>query len=218
MASKVTEGTIPFVYQGETHQTWYKIFGDLTASTRTPLVALHGGPGLSHDYLVSLGDLTNSGVPVILYDQIGNGHSTHLRDKPKSFWTIDLFIDELVNLLTHFKIIDKFDIIGHSWGGMLGTEFEVRRQPAGLQRLILTNSLASMSLWNESNVLLRKNFPKDVQEGLEAGMSDPKRYTEALLKFHAVHGCTIKPTLKEYLYSLERVFGPDGDPTVVGAM
>jgi proline-specific peptidase len=217
-APTITEGTIPFEVEGETFQTWYKIVGDLTTRTRTPLVALHGGPGLSHDYLIPLGDLANSNIPVIFYDQLGNARSTHLRDKPKSFWTIDLFIDELVNLLTHFNILDDFDLICHSWGGIMGAEFEVRRQPAGLKHLILTNSLASTSLWNESNAQLVKTFPQDVEEGLKAGMSDLERYHDALLQFHAVHGCIIKPPPQEYVYSLDRIFGKDGDPTVAMGM
>ena len=53
------EGHAPFAYQGETHQTYYKVFGDLENRTRTPVVVLHGGPGLSHDYLLPLADLAD---------------------------------------------------------------------------------------------------------------------------------------------------------------
>lgn len=213
-----TEGTIPFTYRGETYQTYYRIFGDLTNHTRTPLVALHGGPGLIHDYLLPLSDLTtNTSIPVVLYDQLGNGRSTHLKDNPPTFWTIDIFIDELANLLNHLGIQDSFDLLGHSWGGILASEFEVRKQPAGLQHLILSDSLASSSLWNESNMQLMQKFPKEVQEGLAGGMSNPKRFHAALLEFHAVHGCTVQPLPKEYTYTLDQVFGENGDPTVASA-
>lgn len=37
------EGTIPFTVDGETHQTWYRIFGDLASSKSVPLVVIHGG-------------------------------------------------------------------------------------------------------------------------------------------------------------------------------
>ena len=88
---KVTEGYIPFVREGQTYQTYYKIFGDLENRTRTPVVGVHGGPGLVHDYLAPFSDLTASaGVPVVLYDQLGNGLSTHLREKPPAFWTIGI--------------------------------------------------------------------------------------------------------------------------------
>ena len=79
-----------------------------------------------------------------------------LKEKPPTFRTIDLFIEELVNLLKHFNIQDGFDLAGHFWGGILASEFEVRkfevrRRPAGLKHLIITSSLAASSLWNQSN-------------------------------------------------------------------
>lgn len=104
----IKEGTIPFTVDGKTYQTWYKIFGDLQNWTSLPLVVLHGGPGASHDYLISISDISSS-RPVIFYDQIGNGRSSHIHDKGTSFWTIELFIDELVNLLEHFNIQEEFD-------------------------------------------------------------------------------------------------------------
>ncbi|TBU50824.1 proline iminopeptidase [Dichomitus squalens] len=213
----VTEGFIPFSYQGETYQTYYKVFGDLANRSNPPLIALHGGPGLSHDYLLPLSDLAETGIPVILYDQVGNARSTHLPTKPREFWTIDLFIDELENVLNFFNVHDAFHLLGHSWGGIVAAEFEVRRQPAGLKRLVLTNSLASASLWGQSNVMLVQTFPKEVQEGLLGGMKDLKAYQSALKEFHAHYGCTVKPFPAEMEYSLNRVFGDDGDPTVASA-
>ncbi|TBU65782.1 proline iminopeptidase [Dichomitus squalens] len=213
----VTEGFIPFSYQGETYQTYYKVFDDLANRSNPPLIVLHGGPGLSHDYLLPLSDLAETGIPVILYDQVGNARSTHLPTKPREFWTIDLFIDELENVLNFFNVHDAFHLLGHSWGGIVAAEFEVRRQPAGLKRLVLTNSLASASLWGQSNVMLVQTFPKEVQEGLLGGMKDLKAYQSALKEFHAHYGCTVKPFPAEMEYSLNRVFGDDGDPTVASA-
>ncbi|TFK53824.1 alpha/beta-hydrolase [Heliocybe sulcata] len=211
-------GLIPFDHEGDTFHTYYKVFGDLKGNTNPPLIALHGGPGLVHDYLVPFADLlAQNNTPVILYDQLGNGRSTHLKDKPPTFWTIDLFIDELVNLLRHLGIEDAFSIVGHSWGGILASEFAVRRQPEGLRRLILTDSLASSSLWNRANAELWQAFPDEVKAGMMKGMSDPKAFHEALLQFHAVHGCTLRPIPKEYTDTLDQVFGENGDPTVAMA-
>ncbi|KAJ2984523.1 hypothetical protein NUW54_g10479 [Trametes sanguinea] len=136
-ANPTQEGHIDFPYQGETHQTYYKIFGDLQNRTRPPVVVLHGGPGLSHDYLLPHYDLTEQSFPVIFYDQIGNARSTHLPDKPPTFWTIDLFLDELENLLKHFGIQDEYHIIGHSWGAMMFSEFVTRRPHTGLRKLVV---------------------------------------------------------------------------------
>lgn len=213
----MTDGTIPFKYEGETFQTYYKLFGDLASRTRSPLIVLHGGPGLTHDCMLPLSDLAAASVPVILYDQLGNGLSTHLKDKPPTFWTVDLFIDELVNLLNHFGVQDSFGILGHSWGGILGSEFEVRRKPSGLKHLILSDSLAASSLWNQSNVQLLQTFPKDVQEGMGGGMKDPEKFYAAIRQFHAKYACTVKPYPKEVLHSFDMIFGPNGDPTVASS-
>ncbi len=59
----------------------------------------HGGPGCSHDYVLALAQLAETGRPVIHYDQIGGGRSTHLPDRGGDFWTVGLFFDELDNLL-----------------------------------------------------------------------------------------------------------------------
>jgi L-proline amide hydrolase len=39
------------------HETWYRVEGELGAGGPPPLVVLHGGPGATHDYLLSLTDL-----------------------------------------------------------------------------------------------------------------------------------------------------------------
>ncbi|KZT01792.1 proline iminopeptidase [Laetiporus sulphureus 93-53] len=214
----INEGTVPFVYEGETYHTYYKIFGNISTSSRSALVVLHGGPGLSHDYLLPIAELaTYASVPVIFYDQIGGARSTHLREKDPSFWSIDLFLDELMNLILHFAVQDSFDLLGHSWGGVLGAEYAVRKQPEGLKHLILSNTLASSELWGRSTAQLMQAFPEDVQQGIIAGMVDPNRFGEAMRKFNQVHGCTVRPMPKEFMYSFEQIFGKDGDTTVASA-
>ena len=45
-------GKIDFKVGSTTYQTWYKVFGDLKSSQHRPIVALHGGPGMSHHYML----------------------------------------------------------------------------------------------------------------------------------------------------------------------
>lgn len=159
------EGTVEFKVDGVDApcKTWYKVFGDL--KSRRPLVALHGGPGIAHNYLLSLADLVGThAIPVVLYDQLGNGNSTHLPDKmgDTAFWTEKLFIAQLEGLLDHLGIQDDFDLLGHSWGGMLGARFATTHPP-GLKNLIISDSPASMKLWVEAAKKLRAQLPQDVQ-------------------------------------------------------
>ena len=65
--------------------TWYRVVGDLN-SKLTPAVIIHGGPGAPHNYVLGIVNLiASTGRPVIVYDQIGAGQSTHLKDKPSEF-------------------------------------------------------------------------------------------------------------------------------------
>lgn len=116
---KVVESEVEFHIPaaGKPCKTWYTVFGDLQSGTR-PLIALHGGPGVNHSYLRVLSDLTIAhSIPLVLYDQIGNANSTHLPEKmgDTTFWTEELFLAELDNLLRHLGIQDNYDLLGHSF-------------------------------------------------------------------------------------------------------
>ncbi|KAF8055307.1 proline-specific peptidase [Lyophyllum atratum] len=222
MASSTSTGKIDFHYQGATYQTWYKVVGNLNkvAPGVRPLIALHGGPGVSHDYMTPHTDLFAShGIPVILYDQIGGGQSTHRKDAPKEFWTVELFMDELENLLKHFGISGNYDLVGHSWGGMLGGNFAAARQPPGLKHLIVTDTPASMALWEESTAGLVKQLPQNLQDVIKEheadGTTDAPEYQEAMDVFYKQHVCRLDP----WPADLTASFAAMGeDPTVYQTM
>src|SRR6202000_1264623 len=115
-----TAGTAPFTTtfrgQPETHRTWYKVVGPPAAdSSKKPLLVLHGGPGCTHDYLLSLADLAGGGRPVIFYDQLGNGNSTHLPGRGADFWTVDLFVRDLQNLVHRLTLAETgYHVLGQS--------------------------------------------------------------------------------------------------------
>ena len=190
-------GSIDFKVGDEIFQTWYRVFGDLSSSHR-PLVVLHGGPGIPSFYLEPFSDLTSThGIPVIIYDQIGCGNSSRLRNKDASFFSEKLFIDELENLLNYFGISNNYDILGHSWGGMIASRFAGTRHPRGLKHLILANSLARMSDWTESNLQHLRHLPERVQRIItfheSAGTTDSKEYHNALAHFFDRCICLIRP-------------------------
>ncbi|EEB95063.1 hypothetical protein MPER_06025, partial [Moniliophthora perniciosa FA553] len=51
-------------------------------------------------------------IPLVFYDQIGNGASSHVKDAPEEVWTPESFMDQLDGLLIHLGIVDKFDFVG----------------------------------------------------------------------------------------------------------
>ncbi|MEJ8641978.1 alpha/beta fold hydrolase [Streptomyces sp. MS1.HAVA.3] len=147
------KGRVPF---GE-YRTWYRITGT-PGGERPAVVVLHGGPGSTHDYLLSLAALADEGWPVVHYDQLGSGGSTRLPDRGADFWTVELFEAELDNLLRELGVADDYVLLGQSWGGMLAARHAARR-PAGLRGLIIANSPASYLLWREEMEVLRAALP-----------------------------------------------------------
>lgn len=220
---KVREGEADFNVPGagKPCKTWYRVYGTLPHPQNPPLVVLHGGPGSTHEYLDILSELTRLfDVPVILYDQLGNGRSTHLPEKNRDvdFWTVQLFVDELHNLLNHLSIHDNYDVLGHSWGGMLASDFATR-QPKGLRKLVISDSPASMALWVKGANELRKGLPQEVQDALNkheaAGTTTDPEYIAATNEFYKRHVCRIDPMPQ----SLIDVFAwMEKDPTVYSTM
>jgi L-proline amide hydrolase len=189
-------------------QTWYRITGDLASATKTPVVVLHGGPGATHNYTLRMARLVEQGWPVIHYDQLGAGLSTHLPDKGPGFWTVDLFLDELDNLLGRLDIRDDYFLIGQSWGGMLGAEHAIQK-PAGLRGLVIADSPASMELWVSEANRLRDDLPPEVQKILlrheEAGTTGSDEYAKAERAFYDRHVCRVVPNPTEVTESFDNI-------------
>jgi L-proline amide hydrolase len=213
MDENVREGSASF----EEWSTWYRVTGDLD-SGMTPLVVLHGGPGCTHDYVIALADLAKSGRPVVHYDQLGGGRSTHLPERGGDFWTVQLFLDELDNLLDSLGIADDYHLLGQSWGGMLGAEHAIR-QPQGLRSLVLSNSPASMALWASEAKILRGQLPPEVEATLDRheanGTTDDPEYLAATQVYYDEHVCRVVPNPPEVVRTTEML---NEDPTVYHTM
>lgn len=210
--SPTRTGTIPFTPPGTSleTETWYALWGELSSST-VPLIVLHGGPGVAHNYLLPTSHLSSApwSRTVILYDQLGCGKSTHLPDKngDTDFWTPQLFMRELENLLKALDI-ETYDILGQSWGGMLGAQYATTR-PKGLRRLIIADSPADMVSWVETADKLRKLLPEDVQETLtrceKEGTTESEEYEQAVIEYLRRFVCRVWPFPKELADSLAQL-------------
>ncbi|KAL5611135.1 hypothetical protein FOBRF1_007252 [Fusarium oxysporum] len=220
----VAEGFAPFSHprlpiQG---QTWYRTIGDPKGSKR-PLIVVHGGPGGVHDYLTPyFSDLPErTGIPVILYDQVGNGNSTHLRETKydANVWRLEVFLAELDNLLGVLNIADNYDLFGHSWGGEVVAEFAVRYQPTGLKHLIIASAPVSV----ETLIAVVKDhirgLPQTTQEAIwvaeaEQNYKSPA-YKAAMFEFFKRHMCNFWPWPKGLLTFFEKA---ESDDTVEGTI
>jgi proline-specific peptidase len=213
----VCEGLLDFKIPstGEIGNTWYRIIGKLKPGVR-PLIALHGGPGVNSGYLEALAPVTQGCPgPLIVYDQIGNGKSTHYPERMgnTTFWTTDLFVAELDNVLTKLKITE-YDLIGHSWGAMLAAMHAVRR-PKGLKHLVLWSGPASMPLWIQAQNTWISQLPPPIRDvlirGEETGETDTEEYENASNYFYSKHFCRLDPFPASLLEGFAAI---ENDPTV----
>ena len=214
------EGKVPFRFGDETAETWYRIDGELRPDdpdAPAPLVTLHGGPGATHDYLLALTDLAGERA-VVFYDQIGNGRSTHYEGRNGDFWTVDLFVRELHNLVDALEIAGRHHVLGSSWGGFLAQEYAFTHPP-GLRSLVLTDTAASFPDFVTEANRLRGELPPDVEATLkrheDAGTTDDPEYEEACMVFYQRHLCRLDPFPPELVESFEWIAR---DPTVYHTM
>lgn len=193
-------------------RVWYEVVGERQAGT--PLLCVHGGPGIPHDYLEPLGDLA-SRRPVIFYDQLGCGRSE--RPDDGSLWTVDRFMDELAAVRTALGL-ERVHLFGNSWGGWLALQYVLDRRPA-VQSLIVSSSPASAAAWIAACNALRADLPTEVREIIDrheqGGFLDCPEYQWAIFEFYRRHFCRVQP----WPDSLERAwagFGADVYQTMWG--
>ncbi|GAA0966495.1 proline iminopeptidase-family hydrolase [Frigoribacterium faeni] len=213
--SASTSSTLPF-RDGE---TWFQVTApDEPRPGALPLVVLHGGPGMAHDYLRNLAALADeTGRTVVHYDQFGCGRSSHRPDAPVETWTPAFFVAEFDALVAHLGL-DRFHVLGQSWGGMLGAEIAVR-QPRGLASLAICNSPASMQLWVDGAAELRAQLPTETEEALrrheEDGTTSDPEYLAATQVFYERHVCRVLPMPQDFVDSEAQM---EAEPTVYHTM
>jgi L-proline amide hydrolase len=204
----------------EGSQTWYRVHGDLSGngSVFAPLVVVHGGPGATHDGLSPLVGLARHGRAIVFYDQIGNGNSTHYPGRGAEFWTVELFVRELANLIDHLSIDRSYHLLGQSWGGCLAQEHALSRPPR-LRSIVLSNTAASYADYAFAANELRRALPPDVEATLRrheaAGTTDDPAYFEACMVFYRRHLCRLDPWPDDLVAAIAML---SEDPTVYHTM
>jgi proline iminopeptidase len=110
----------------------------------TPLVFVHGGPGMSHDYLApQLIELLSDEYRLIFYDQRASGRSSGVEDTTRL--TMTQFVADLENVRRSLKL-DRLNLVGHSFGGLLAMYYAAAHPNAIRKLLLLDTSPASWEL------------------------------------------------------------------------
>ena len=172
----------------------------------TPLLVLHGGPGMPSHYLEPLTALAGS-RPVVLYDQLGCGRSD--RPDDASLWTVDRSVAELETVREELEL-DRVHVLGHSWGGFLALA-HARTHGDDVASLVLSSPLVSVAGWMADARVLLAGLPGPVRAAIaeheQAGTFEDPAYLEATAEFYRRHFCTLDP----WPPALERTFAELGE-------
>jgi proline iminopeptidase len=116
----------------------YEIYGSDSAST--PVIAVNGGPGLSHVYMIqnNVWERLSKDRRIVFYDQRGLGKSTRIR--PGASQELDAQISDLEAVRAHLGF-SKFALVGDSYGGFLAMAYAAAH-PEHIEKLILSDSAA----------------------------------------------------------------------------
>lgn len=168
---------------------WYEVLGE---GGGLPLITLHGGPGSTHFGFEPLRALAED-RPVVFYDQLGCGNSDSPEDR--SLWRVERFVEEL-RILIDALGFERFHILGHSWGTMLGADYYFAH-PQGVASLVLSSPCISIARWLEDCDRYRNQLPPEVQAVMSkheaAGTTDSEEYDGAVKEFNKRHVMRLDP-------------------------
>lgn len=174
-------------------RVWYEVHG---SGEGTPLLVLHGGPGIPHDYLENLEQLGDE-RPVVFYDQLGCGRSD--RPDDQALWTRERFARELGEVREALGLREVV-LYGHSWGSILAVDYLSGRggsQPSGVRGVILAGPALSIPRWIDDSRRLITELGPEVSGAIfdaeRTGKTDTEAYHNAMQVFYTHHVCRQDP-------------------------
>lgn len=140
----------------------YEVLGSNTALP--PIVAVNGGPGLTHAYMVQndVWKRLAEGRRVVFYDQRGNGKSTRLQANAPMTMDAQVADLEAVRAALH---AEKIDLVGDSFGGFVVLAYTLAH-PEHVRRLVVSDGLPG---WKAIEHPMSQIYP-DLEAQAEAEM------------------------------------------------
>jgi|ERR1044071_187332 proline iminopeptidase len=135
----------------------YETFG--VKGTALPIIAINGGPGLSHAYMMQndLWERIGKNRFVVLYDQRGTGASKRMQNGVSQ--SMDAQVADL-DAVRQALGLNKVAVLGDSYGGLVAMAYAAAH-PEHVAKLILSDSPGPS--WHDIVHLLPDVFP-DIQE------------------------------------------------------
>lgn len=161
-------------------KVWVRVVGE---GAKTPLLLLHGGPGVPSYYLNPLAKLSED-RPIIFFDQLGCGRSERHTDT--TLMTINAYVDQLEELRKALEL-KSFYLYGQSWGTMLGIDYYLK-YPKSIKALILSSPALSATMWAQDADVLIATLPDSIQAAIntsvQTGIYDTPEYQQAIAVFY----------------------------------
>lgn len=192
-------------------KVWFKRAG---SGSGLPLLVVHGGPGLPHDYLNSLERLADE-REVVFWDQLGCGKSR--RPSDTQLWTMERAVAEMEAVVNALGLA-RFHIFGNSWGGMLAQQYalDVASDAASLT---ISNSIASIPEFSNMVARLKSELDPATQSAIDrheaAGTTYSAEYRAAIRTWNETYLCRVRPWPRE-LEEAFRNMGTDVFETMFG--
>ena len=168
---------------------WYSVYGE--AQTKTPLLAIHGGPGF-----LSMTDGMEElwrDRPVVFYDQLGCGRSDRAADA--DFYSVANYVEELKTVRAVLGLTEVV-LMGFSWGCALTCAYLLAERPAGVRGVALCAPYLSTPLWDadqRQNITLLPPAIRAAIERGEAAGDYGDEYQAAMLAYYERHICALSP-------------------------
>jgi proline iminopeptidase len=160
------------------------------------LITIHGGPGNSSDYMLSLEQLASEGLAVVSYDQRGTGGSS----EPSGGYGMPSYVADL-EAVRQAVGAEAIHLLGHSWGGLVALRYTAAH-PGRVNSIVL---MGSGVLTPEAAMAGQRSRSQRIRELQESGAM-PKRITsmgELLPAYFSDPGFDMPDELRGMEYSPE---------------
>ncbi len=192
-------------------QVWFTRVG---GGPGLPLLVVHGGPGLPHDYLRSLERLADE-REVVFWDQLGCGRSR--RPSKTQLWTMERSVAEMDAVVKALGL-KRFHVFGNSWGGMLAQQY-VLDVASEATSLTISNSIASIPEFSKMVARLKSELDPATQSAIDrheaAGTTYSAEDQAAIRTWNETYLCRVRPWPRE-LEEAFRNIGTDVFETMFG--
>jgi proline iminopeptidase len=206
---------IPIKTPAGTFKVWTKRVGN---NPRIKVLLLHGGPAMTHEYFEIVDSyFPKEEIEYYFYDQLEAGNSD--RPNKRELWSIEHYVDEVEQVRQALKLDNtNFYLVGHSWGGLLATEYALAH-PDALKGVVISNMMASVPVYNKyaHEVLMPQMDQKALAEILaieKAKQYESPRYFELLMpSYYTQH--VLRMPAEQWPEPVMRSFGHLNKPVYI---